>query len=793
MERNQQERRQSSREPPNASTSPSDVSSPSIASHHPESVSSASETSPPVATVPPRDEGSPAGSEAEPEPPPMVVLSTTKADLHYDPDQGPPPAVRKAAAAFKALNSAKMASASHQLSPPSPKSPGIARDRSPCTDDEEQVGTAPAEPGQPMAAPDAVFRQVNRSFGAAPFMVCFAFLVLLAIAVVLAIKAVLQLGGPDSDDGGSHFCCAEEVKALVKYVNATLDPCDSFFEFVCSNVAQQGGLPKGFSPLIALSPEFERNAAVAPNTTRSQAGAFLRSLFDSCLNSGSDENAVVGKLAAFLVSAGGTYLRHAGTTNALAFLLLSNLKYRIPSVVSITLTGHGAISITHNTGYDFNDSKFQQCLNGSLAKFNHYAEKNVRVEEVSAFAKTLHARYPAEVRTGHYSGANLSALFQKWNLMAALNIISIGLDYLTEVDVIGTVQVDALFGALSRSPENGTTGASAAYLLACSVYGALAELAWPSVHSKSNRLAFCTRQMDLIPRVRDAMYSDEYVTPAKKLQVTRVINAVIETIKSDCASSSLFDSTDTGRLQSLFDSMSLVVPGETARPDIREASMKESFLEKLLEGRAYEFQAQLAMARLGLPVRNSRVNNSERARPYLLLHKGASVLVYPAAFALFRDDAAHTDAFNTPIIPWALAESTWRFILTETTMWSQRAKLRIEELVNCFRDRYMATPSGGQGTLGDVDTVAVSLGLSTVLRSFSERLWYKVEAAGSFWSLSHSQFFYMRETFYRCPDGSDPASRRYVDVPLRHDKDFSRTFQCESYKRMAMMHACNFP
>ncbi|KAL3184491.1 hypothetical protein MRX96_031782 [Rhipicephalus microplus] len=507
------------------------------------------------------------------------------------------------------------------------------------------------------------------------------------------------------------------------------------------------------------------------------------------MNFGSDENAVIGKLAAFLVSAGGTYLRHEGTTNALAFLLLSNLKYGIPSVVSIKLKEHGTISIAHNTHYNLNDSKFQRCLKDSLSKLNNYAQKNITAEEVTAFAKTMHNRYPAEIKTESFSGTNLSALYQKWDPKAALNIIHIGLRYLTEVEVIGTVQIDILFESLG-SPKNGTSEAGAAYILASSVYNALVELAWPSVLSKSNRLAFCTRQIDLLPRVCDAVYSDEFVTPAKKLQVTRVINAVLETIKSDCDSSSLFDATDAGRLQSLFDSISLVVPGKTAHPDIAEVNLKESFIERLFRGHAYEFEAQLAMARLGLPV----TRTSERGHRYLLLHNGISILVFPAAFALFRDDAAHTDVFNTPVIPWALAESIWRFILAEASAWSQKAKLRIKKLVNCFRDRYvMNATSIGHGNLSSVDTVAASLGLSSVLRSFSERLWYKVEVSGNFWSISHSQYFYIRETFYRCPAGSDSAIKKYVDVPLRHDKDFSRTFQCESYKRMAMADVCRLP
>ncbi|KAH7967965.1 hypothetical protein HPB52_004406 [Rhipicephalus sanguineus] len=782
------EHRQSSQAPATAPTSLPNVSLPSVASPPIQSQSPISENSPQLAAASRRDGSSSESAEAEPHRPTTAAMSTTKADLHYDPHQGPPPAVLKAATPFKARKGANMATASSKLSSSSASSPDTAADLSPSSDTEEQVAEAPVDPVQLMAAPHAVFRQANQGSGAAPFMVCFVVIVLLAFAAVLSVKEILKLGTPESNDSSSRFCCADEVKTILKYVNATLDPCDSFFEFVCSNVAQRDP-SKTFSPPLALRPEFERNGIAGLNTPRSKAGAFLRSLFDSCLNFGSDENAVIGKLAAFLVSVGGAYLRHAGTTNALAFLLLSNLKYGIPSVVSIKLKGHGAISIVHNTLYDLNDSKFQRCLKDSLAKFNNYAENNVSVAEVTAFAKTLHARYPADVRTERFSGANLSALYQKWNPMAALNIIPVGLRYITEVDLNGTVQIDYLFESLG-SPEKGTSDAGAAYILACSVYKALVELALPSVHSKSNRLAFCTRQIDLLPRVRDAVYSDEFVTPAKKLQATRVINAVIETIKSDCDSSSLFDSIDAGLLQSLFDSMSLVVPGETARPEIAEASLKESFIERLFQGRAYEFEAQLAMARLGLPV----THTSGRGRSYLLLHNGVSILVFPAAFALFRDDAAHTDVFNTPVIPWALAESTWRFILAETSAWSQGAKLRIEKLVNCFRDRYvMNATSIGDGTLSSVDTVAASLGLSSVLRSFSERLWYKVEVAESFWSLSHSQYFYMRETFYRCPVGSDPAGRKYVDVPLRQNKDFSRTFQCESYKLMVMADVCRLP
>ncbi|KAH6936188.1 hypothetical protein HPB50_014817 [Hyalomma asiaticum] len=643
MERDDDEGRYSQEASSAAPTSHPNVYDQSVVHSHAESRSPISEKSPPLAGVPQRHESSPASAEAEHLPPTPAATSMTTADLHSDTQQQPPPAVLEAASAFMALRGAHIASRSSKLSPMSASSPDLSL--SSCSDTEEEIAEGPVDPIQLMPAPDAVVRQANKGSGAAPFMLCFAVLVLLALAAVLVVKEVLHFSNLDRNGGSWHFCCPEGVQALAKYVNATLDPCDSFFEFVCSNVVERSP-GKNFLPHLSLRREFELHAIGRSNVSRSKAGAFLRSLFDSCQSSASDEHAMIGKLATFLISAGGAYLRHVGTTNALAFLLLSNLKYGISSVVSVKLKAQDAISIAVNTHHDLNDTKFQQCLKHSLAKYNNYAENNVSVAEVTAFARTLRARFPADFTTERFSGANLSALFQKLNLMAALNIISIGLDHLTEVDLSGRVQMDALFGAFG-STENRHGNVGGAYILASSVYHGLVELAWPSVHTKSGRLSFCTRQIDLLPRVRDAMYSDEFVTPARKLQMTRAINAVIETIASDCASSSLFDSSDTVRLKSLFESMSLIVPGETARPDIAVASGKESFFERLLQGRVYEFEAQLAMARLGFPV----TNTSGREHRYLLLHNGVSILVFPAAFALLRDDTTHTDAFNTPCYP----------------------------------------------------------------------------------------------------------------------------------------------
>ncbi|KAK8756577.1 hypothetical protein V5799_000722 [Amblyomma americanum] len=706
----------------------------------------------------------------------VMALTPSDAELHLDQHQEPSSAVLKAAAAFNGLR-------------------GTGTKTSPirsALDDDDSIATAPAEPAAILAPPDAVFRRVDQGCGAAPFMACFAVLVVLAFAAVLALKTTVTMRNSPGDTGGSHFCCPGEVAELVRYVNATLEPCDSFFEFVCSNTAwrKMGNVSSTLPSPLGSNPGMKPSVILTPSGSRSQVSAFLRSMFDSCLHSGADQNVVVGKLAAFLVSTCGVYLRDGGTTNLLSYFLLSNLKYSIPSLVAVTLKGHSAISISLKPQLDFTDHRFQHCLKNSVEKLNNFAGKYVKVAEVTSFASSLQSLYPAGVKVQHYTGLNLSALMQKWDIKKALEVTSIGLKYLTEVSVNGTDQIDALFDALS-STKKGVSDAGASYLLACSVYNGLVELAWPTVHSQSNRLIFCTRQIELMPSIRDIMYTDEFIMPDKKLQVTRVVNSVIEAIQTDPLVSSIFSGTDRTHLETFFAGMALVMPWESARPAVRETSLTQSFLTRILEGRAYEFEAQLNLARWGLPFASSAVERSAGSGRYLSLHKGTNILISPVVYAFIRNDAAHTDVFNTPVIPWSLAESIWRFILTETGLWSDKARLRIKELIGCFREQYLVRGTSGLSTFAEVDIVAASLGLSSVLKSFSEPLWLKVEATGSFWSLSHSQYFYIRETFYRCPVSSDQASRSYVNVPLMHAGTFSRTFQCESLKYMAKRDTCS--
>ncbi|KAL1467323.1 hypothetical protein MTO96_026207 [Rhipicephalus appendiculatus] len=263
------------------------------------------------------------------------------------------------------------------------------------------------------------------------------------------------------------------------------------------------------------------------------------------------------------------------------------------------------------------------------------------------------------------------------------------------------------------------------------------------------REAFCMRLVDLMPNVRNTMYMVEFITPEKNHQVTGVVNSVIETIKLDCISSLVFQPEDASLLRIFFDSMTLVLPQATSPSGIKETHFTESFLEKVLRGQASEHETRLALASRGLPFESA--GTVSRDYNYIQLLNGDNIIVSPPLYSLVRIDPAHTDIFNTPVIALALAESIWSFILTETRLWSPAARAAIGALVQCFRDNYLTADKEGRDIEDEIDTVAASLALSSVLKSFEEPNWYRVETAWRYWSMSHSRFFYMRETFYRCP------------------------------------------
>ncbi|KAH7954223.1 hypothetical protein HPB49_016686 [Dermacentor silvarum] len=600
-----------------------------------------------------------------------------------------------------------------------------------------------------------------------------------------------------SDGQGFAFCCPSDVQALAHYVNASVDPCHSFFDFVCSNIVAHRS--RASRPTVSyssalpprLNPSFELDVLMAANGTRSEVSTFLRSFFDTCLNTDTNEKSIIIEVSEALVQIAGDHLQNMGPANAFAYLLLTNIKYGIPSVVLVAFRGVDTIlfALNQREGCQMSDNKLEPIITSCAAKLNAIFKKAIKLEEVTAYAISVENIYQQDAIMESYTGENATELLQRWHVSTALKEILIGLGEITRVDISGAQEIDALIATLN-TPNETNKDAAAAYFLAASTCNVEMDLQWSPTQSSPAKKDFCMHLVDLMPNVRNAMYAVEFITPERSRQVTRVVNSVIKTVKSECTSSSIFQSEDISLLNTFFDSMTLVLPQPLSLSSIEDTHFAQSFVQKLLRGRASEHETRLALAEHGLPFESAATPG--RGYNYVALQKGDKIIVSPTLYSFIRMDPTHTDIFNTPVIAHALAESIWSFIIRESELWSHSARAGIDGLVNCFRSRYLTADKTMRSWENEIDTVAASLALSSVVKSFEERDWYKVEAAWPHWSMSHSRFFYMREAFYRCPMSSRPVGKDAVDVPLMYVETFSRAFQCQENDRMAKTRACAF-
>ncbi|KAL1435813.1 hypothetical protein MTO96_010591 [Rhipicephalus appendiculatus] len=108
-------------------------------------------------------------------------------------------------------------------------------------------------------------------------------------AGVVVISAIVFVGlrWPSKQgaqgEKGSPFCCPEDMRETLRYINTSANPCRDFFAYVCSGVISNRLWPEDNSQA-----EFERmvfTGVMPPGTPRSPAGEFLVEFRRSCLES----------------------------------------------------------------------------------------------------------------------------------------------------------------------------------------------------------------------------------------------------------------------------------------------------------------------------------------------------------------------------------------------------------------------------------------------------------------------------------------------------------------------------
>ncbi|KAL1435820.1 hypothetical protein MTO96_010598 [Rhipicephalus appendiculatus] len=150
-----------------------------------------------------------------------------------------------------------------------------------------------------------------------------------AVVVLLAIVQIARRGPSEQEvtaDGGGLFCCPEDMRETLRYINTSANPCRDFFAYVCSGVVSNRLWPEYSSQAEFESMVF--TGVMPPGAPRSPAGEFLVQYHRSCLESIVRRN-ISRELAAALVRKEQGVLKNMDAKKAFIYATTATVKYRL--------------------------------------------------------------------------------------------------------------------------------------------------------------------------------------------------------------------------------------------------------------------------------------------------------------------------------------------------------------------------------------------------------------------------------------------------------------------------------
>ncbi|KAH6942056.1 hypothetical protein HPB50_027511 [Hyalomma asiaticum] len=619
--------------------------------------------------------------------------------------------------------------------------------------------------------------------------------VVVAIAIVVAtgvllgsltIRSMSRSGQQQlaHQNGSSGFCCPDKVKELVPHINSTLDPCDNFFDYACSNSAYSR-----FMTDAAVDSSLERFVATGVPPEHHRRGGdvaeFLVGYFRSCVASIGRRELFVSQMAHSILRVAQDMLRHPNARNSLQFMVEMTGRYMIPSVLEIT--------------YDLRKSRMSiytramcevrpisaDCLNASVNGVRSAISPFVSISETEVFMAQLCQHFPATLENGTLAWRNATEtisteLWKPRDVLSAMSAVGWEVSNATVIDLYGLHQVRAIRDVFAME---GDCGPKAAYLLWHSVLSASQKFLPTAKPSYLAGFEHCMRKArygggNLWQRLRD-----EVVTPQRvDDQVTATFAAVKRAVLHDAESSRLFDD-DVEPLRSLIDGLHIVTTttqGRTQLP-VQVPRAVGAFAENVLQMNDYVHAADPAGgAHLAEPLsiyENVRITDAR------------DVHIAPRLYDTVENaSSSHSFMMNMVFLGHDLAEAIWDLILWGVR-WNQSTASKLQLLRTCFVERYALY---GQQREVNADVIAPSLALASVVRAVARSAdWHTKKLAWSTVYMSQAQLFFLLSATRRCPLAKrTPKDEQLLVTPFMYVTDFARAFSCAPKSTMGRPSSC---
>ncbi|KAH6931604.1 hypothetical protein HPB50_025672 [Hyalomma asiaticum] len=602
-----------------------------------------------------------------------------------------------------------------------------------------------------------------------------------SLVLVIAVTVMSVYLGPrqrrtrkPSVEGGSLFCCPKEVEKMARYVNTSLDPCNDFFLYVCSNAVTHG------STEDAVRHSELESAAITgmmpKNVPIRQAGHFLRAYYKTCVETILNRQLFAVAIASAFLRHEADLLRQVDSRNAMVFIMVSALKYDLSSCIATRFEIGGTLQLEIDAICYLHEG-FEDYLTATVEAMKENVDLLATNDKALQFATVLCDRFlevaPSE-KTFDPEKKENTLIQQVWNIddiEAGLNRLGFKLQDVKVIRIVGIEHIRALYQFFSQDGDSNT---KAAYLLWHTVVSGLFQFHTKGSEYSPQIFSICANSIFQMEELWNLFQAEILTSHDKDMMATQVFDAIRDALKEQLITGALIEAEEHDKALAFFGNLTLATPLSASNAFTAVPEATEDFAENIFRGRAYDLTVKIErLSRMkvtsvfnyrGVIVFNDR---------HLLLSPFWYNSIFPA-MTKFR-------FLNMASLGRMIAELLWLLAL-ERVPWDEKTVSNIHNFSACFEDVY---------TKDWNDYVFFSaLGLSTVVKVLNSPDWHTVKPAWSLWRLSHAQFFYTVASYERCLTVSSPNDKLIVNVPLTYVEDFGAAFKCTASSPMMSPRHC---
>ncbi|KAH6923536.1 hypothetical protein HPB50_002158 [Hyalomma asiaticum] len=634
------------------------------------------------------------------------------------------------------------------------------------------VEASPASDAQGGSTVDqqiAVRQTSNTTVRVVSTFLCAVFSALLLGLVLLATFGRSSVSR--SSKNASSFCCPDEARAVLRGLNASVDPCEDFYGHVCS--LADGGTNVRLSPTIRVAVMRRRLEMDAVGAGSSAAGRLLASIKKHFLEK---EESLQEDIADFAAAIVGTGLANElmNSSSMVRFFAELSFRYGLPGVLSFSVPNDGAaLSIERNDNCFLEDDN--SFVEPALYVVNGALRLSVTAGQLAQFEKRLPVPMRADAsktRSQALRVSPFSALSEHDWAAIVDDVIKPAFQSLKDVAMREEERLSDVLSFLADVSHQPT---AVAYAVVCTAVKSLEKIDNSAVglrdYSKQiscKALGICEIE-DRI--VMDAVHSrsmDSYI----RTSFTRTRANVIRRVKAH----PMFDGTAAQQVTGELDKLTLMLPEEIIASDLPLPGLSETFAHNLFAARSYAFDVRKAKVARKIPSAESLFLPS-------LVRSGYVIYVPTNMYALFYHKAQKPDALHAPVLAMEMAIQMWSFLLEGP--WSPRTRENIDLRLECFMQRYANGSDSGKSQV----TVATALAVVSAIDAAMTTNWNVVGIVDNT-RVSAGRLVYIEWVYDRCAGFPETTSPLDINVVIRNSPAFAKTFECPANSPMAQRICC---